>query len=83
MSHRNLKISADARSRKSVVGHADVKSVHVNTKRGRRGRYHPIDVKTPKAGPLPGSPGSGAAPGSSGPPITGAYIAPGGPLGSY
>lgn len=31
---------------------------------------------------LPGSPGSGAAPGANGPPTTGA-IGPGGPLGSY
>jgi hypothetical protein len=31
---------------------------------------------------LPGSPGSGAAPGAIGPPTTGA-IGPGGPLGSY
>lgn len=36
----------------------------------------------PLANVLPGSPGSGAAPGASGPPTTGA-IGPGGPLGSY
>ena len=31
---------------------------------------------------LPGSPGSGEAPGASGPPTTGAAVGPGGPLGS-
>ena len=31
---------------------------------------------------LPGSPGSGAAPGANGPPTTGASVGPGGPLGS-
>jgi hypothetical protein len=36
----------------------------------------------PLADVLPGSPGSGAAPGANGPPTTGA-IGPGGPLGSY
>jgi hypothetical protein len=45
----------------------------------------------PKSGPpsfpepakvLPGSPGSGAAPGANGPPTTGASVGPGGPLGS-
>ena len=83
MSHKNLKISADAQSRKPVVAHAGVKSVHVNTKRGRRGRHHPLDVKVPQGDVLPGSPGSGEAPGANGPPTTGASIGPGGPLGSY
>lgn len=84
MSHRDLKISRAAQSRKSVVAHADTKSVHVNSKRGRRGRYHPLDVKKPKGSPLAGSPGSGAAPGANGPPTTGAWMpgTVGGPLGS-
>lgn len=83
MSHKNLKLSADARSRKPVVGHANVKSVHVNTKRVRRNRHFPIDVKDAPARVLPGSPGSGAAPGSNGPPTTGSWMpgTSGGPMG--
>jgi hypothetical protein len=83
MSHKTLKTSADAQSRKPVVAHAGVKSVHVNSKRGRRSRFHPLDVKVPQGDVLPGSPGSGEAPGANGPPSTGASIGPGGPLGSY
>jgi hypothetical protein len=74
--------SADAMSRKSVVAHAGAKSVHTHMKRGRRGASHPIDVKQPNGGPLPGSPGSGAAPGANGPPTTGGDMFAGGPLGS-
>lgn len=37
---------------------------------------------THEAQVLPGSPGSGAAPGANGPPTTGASVGPGGPLGS-
>lgn len=37
---------------------------------------------THEAQVLPGSPGSGAAPGANGPPTTGG-ISPGGPLGSF
>lgn len=83
MSHKNLKISAASRSRKPIVGHADAKSVHTHSKRGRRGRYHPLDVKMPAAKVLPGSPGSGAAPGANGPPTTGAWMpgTSGGPMG--
>jgi len=47
-------------------------------------RVHPSKSDTPPthdAQVLPGSPGSGAAPGANGPPTTGA-MTPGGPLGS-
>jgi hypothetical protein len=86
MSHKNLKTSADVQSRKPVVAHAGVKSVHTHKKRGRKGHYHPIDVANLPAQKLsdvlPGSPGSGSAPGANGPPTTGSSIGPGGPLGS-
>lgn len=84
MTHRDLKISAAARSRKPVVAHGDVRSVHTHTKLGRRGRCHPLDVKTPHGDVLPGSPGSGAAPGANGPATTGSWMpgTVGGPLGS-
>jgi hypothetical protein len=76
-------------SRNCVTCHAGVKSVGTHgEKPGRKGPHHPIDVlnksNTPKgyADVLPGSPGSGAAPGANGPPTTGG-IGPGGPLGSF
>jgi hypothetical protein len=85
MSHKNLKTSVDAQSRKPVVAHAGVKSVHTHKRRGRKGPYHPIEVanlpKPTLAKVLPGSPGSGSAPGANGSPTTGG-ISPGGPLGS-
>ena len=59
-------------------------SVHTKKSPGRKSRHWPLrapDVKTPAANVLPGAPGSGAAPGSNGPPTTGA-MGPGGPLGS-
>ena len=74
--------SVDALSRKPVIAHAGVKSVHTHKPRGRRGRHWPVDVER-EAKVLPGSPGSGSAPGANGPPTTGASVEPGGPLGSY
>jgi hypothetical protein len=77
-------------SRAPVCAHGNCKSVntHPSSKRGRKGRRHPIDVARnfddPEIRFPNGAPGSnaGAGPGSDGPPVTGG-IGPGGPLGSY
>ncbi len=72
--------------RKVITTHEDVKSVGTHKTKGRKSRHWPMrapqNVKTPRGDVLPGSPGSGAAPGANGPPTTGA-MGPGGPLGSY
>jgi hypothetical protein len=82
MSHRNSppRQSPLGRGPKVVTTHAGVKSVGTH-----RSRKHVVglDWNDPEAKLPNGSPGAGSAPGSSGPPTTGASIGPGGPLGSF